>query len=234
MGDPHSNNEVFRSYSASGNTAPSIDFSNNSNRVISFKCFLLDTIAEVRGTVRDRRALLSLQDIAELFFTIRKLIEDNGNKIYTMAALKEEAVFRTMVTDRFLVPASPRPICRVRPQHWETTRRAVFEIAKLGPYEDLSTTLIDDVYLGPNYGVSVRTLVTGFRPFITGKGHIGMGPKTLEEGDVIMVPLGSKVPYAVRKREEGGYRLVGEAYTHGIMDGEILEMDCPVEMVELH
>lgn len=81
---------------------------------------------------------------------------------------------------------------------------------------------------------SVRGLVTGFRPFITGKGHIGMGPRTLEEGDGIMVPLGSKVPYAVRKRGEGGYRLVGEAYTHGIMDGEILEMDCPVEMIELH
>lgn len=49
-----------------------------------------------------------------------------------------------------------------------------------------------------------------------------------------MVPLGSKVPYAVRKRKEGGYRLIGEAYTHGIIDGEILAMCCPVEMIELH
>lgn len=153
MDDPHSNDEIFRSYSASGDTAPSIDFSNNSNKVISFKCFLLDTIAEVGGTVHDRQALLSLQDITELFFTISKLIEDNGNKIYTMAALKEEAVFRTMVTDRLLVPASPRLVCRVRPQHWETTRRAVYEIAKLEPWEDLSTTQIDDFFLEPNYGI---------------------------------------------------------------------------------
>jgi hypothetical protein len=104
----------------------------------------------------------------------------------------------------------------------------------LGPYKDLPTTLINNIYLGPNYGVSVRALVTGFRPFITGKGHIGMGPKTLEEGNIIIVPLGSKVSYTMRKREEGGYRLIREAYTHGIMDREILEIDYPIKIVKLY
>lgn len=144
--------------------------------------------------MHDRQALLSLQDITELYFKIRKLIEDNGNKIYTATALKDEAVFRTMVADRLLAPATPCPVYRIRPQHWETIRRAVFEIAKLESDEDLLTAQIDDYFLEPNYGISVRTLVVGFRPFITGKGHIGRDLELLKKVTLLWFHLDLRFP----------------------------------------
>jgi hypothetical protein len=43
-----------------------------------------------------------------------------------------------------------------------------------------------------------------------------------EAGDVICVLLGGSVPYILRPIDDS-YILIGEAYVHGIMDGEVLE-----------
>ena len=49
-------------------------------------------------------------------------------------------------------------------------------------------------------------------------------PKTrqaLEKGDSVFVLSGGKVPFILRGRDTGEYRLVGEAYVDGIMHGEV-------------
>jgi hypothetical protein len=40
------------------------------------------------------------------------------------------------------------------------------------------------------------------QPFITEKRYIGAGPTSLQEGDIIVVPLGSKVPVILRPKED--------------------------------
>ncbi|KAJ4296624.1 hypothetical protein N0V90_006672 [Kalmusia sp. IMI 367209] len=64
----------------------------------------------------------------------------------------------------------------------------------------------------------------GRRPFITKEGYLGLGPKDMRDGDVVVVVFGAEVPLVLRKAPEGGYELVGEAYVNGIMDGEVLDM----------
>lgn len=63
-------------------------------------------------------------------------------------------------------------------------------------------------------------------PFLTRrKGYVGMGPLQLQKGDVIVVLFGSRVPYALRPCGEPGrkrFKLIGEAYCDGVMDGELL------------
>ena len=53
---------------------------------------------------------------------------------------------------------------------------------------------------------------------------MGLGPTTVVQGDVVGVLGGCKVPVVLRGVGGGGggnrYRLVGETYVHGIMDGE--------------
>jgi hypothetical protein len=61
------------------------------------------------------------------------------------------------------------------------------------------------------------------RFFITKRGFFGLGPSTLKEGDVCSVLFGATVPFILR-RKETGYDLLGEAYLHGIMRGEAVEM----------
>ena len=53
-------------------------------------------------------------------------------------------------------------------------------------------------------------------------GWMGLGPNTLEENDLVVLLYGGDIPYILRPREEGGYVLVGEAYVHGVMLGEVM------------
>ncbi len=61
----------------------------------------------------------------------------------------------------------------------------------------------------------------GVRPFISDKGYVGLAPNHSLPGDKICLIFGAIVPYVLRAREEG-FQLVGEAYVHGIMDGEAM------------
>jgi hypothetical protein len=83
-------------------------------------------------------------------------------------------------------------------------------------------------------------MVPNHRFFITQKGYIGMGPPDTERGDQVWIFLGGQVPFIARKVEqdnvyEGNRRLhlVGDAYVHGIMDGEAFEKEHEVHSVWL-
>ncbi|KAF2811546.1 uncharacterized protein BDZ99DRAFT_277151 [Mytilinidion resinicola] len=73
----------------------------------------------------------------------------------------------------------------------------------------------------------------GRRPFITENGYVGVGPNGLKEGDEAVVVLGAAVPYVLRTESTGRRILIGDAYIHGVMDGELLEGKPTVEVFEL-
>jgi hypothetical protein len=59
------------------------------------------------------------------------------------------------------------------------------------------------------------------RVFRTATGHIGLGPRTMREGDVCVVAWGAVYPLMLRRcGEGGGFELVGPALVFGFMDGE--------------
>lgn len=55
--------------------------------------------------------------------------------------------------------------------------------------------------------------------------YVGIGPQGLQNDDEVWVVRGAHVPYVFRRMASGKYRLLGESYVHGIMDGEILERE---------
>ncbi|OCL13179.1 hypothetical protein AOQ84DRAFT_261660, partial [Glonium stellatum] len=58
-------------------------------------------------------------------------------------------------------------------------------------------------------------------------GYVCLAPSGVRVDDIIVVLLGASVPFILRRiignLEHEEYELIGEAYVHGIMDGEILE-----------
>ncbi|PTB38997.1 uncharacterized protein TrAFT101_007024 [Trichoderma asperellum] len=55
------------------------------------------------------------------------------------------------------------------------------------------------------------------------KSLFGLAPKEAEEGDLVCILFGCTVPVILRPIEDLGlYKLVGEAYVHGVMDGEAM------------
>jgi hypothetical protein len=68
----------------------------------------------------------------------------------------------------------------------------------------------------------------------TEKGYFGWAPEWCQKGDVVAVLAGGKVPYVLRPEPTSNfpeedrdsrkhYSVVGDAYIHGIMDGEVVQ-----------
>ncbi|KAE9378296.1 hypothetical protein N431DRAFT_435446 [Stipitochalara longipes BDJ] len=74
----------------------------------------------------------------------------------------------------------------------------------------------------------------GRRFFVTKKGYFGIGPAELAEGDQIYILAGGKVPLVLRPLSESQpntFELVGDCYTHGVMDGEAVT-EHPLDSVQ--
>ena len=59
----------------------------------------------------------------------------------------------------------------------------------------------------------------GRRLFVTGDGHLGLGPENLQHGDVVAILLGGQVPFILREQRQE-CSLIGECYVRGYMNGE--------------
>ena len=94
--------------------------------------------------------------------------------------------------------------------------------------QDPETERLENIYFFQMMGAS-----NGTKPLRTKKGYIGLGPASAEEGDVVAVLLGCEVPFMLRKEEDGQYRLIGEAYIHGIMFGELFAHDPKIDTFPL-
>ena len=78
---------------------------------------------------------------------------------------------------------------------------------------------IDAFY--PYMNISLR-----MRLFRTDNSLLGMGPRSTSEGDEAWVLQGARVPFVLRPNPDTGrYQLMGQAYVHGMMQGEALELD---------
>jgi hypothetical protein len=56
----------------------------------------------------------------------------------------------------------------------------------------------------------------------TKNGYLGLGVNAIKPGDKIFILLGSKSPVALRPSPDG-YKVVGEMYLEGVMNGEAMK-----------
>ena len=83
------------------------------------------------------------------------------------------------------------------------------------------------------YMVYLFTLLDHRQFFISQKGYIGLAPAIAEAGDTIAIIAGSETPFILRPNPGGeNFTLIGEAYTHGFMYGEIDNFDHREELLE--
>ncbi|KAH6866350.1 heterokaryon incompatibility protein-domain-containing protein [Alternaria rosae] len=73
------------------------------------------------------------------------------------------------------------------------------------------------------YENSATYLCSDRRFFVTESGRVGIGPRCMQPGDIVVVLRGGNKPFILRKKVDG-YWLLGQAYVHGIMDGEAVQI----------
>ncbi|KAF5671817.1 heterokaryon incompatibility (het-6OR allele) [Fusarium circinatum] len=74
-----------------------------------------------------------------------------------------------------------------------------------------------------NFEKHMRNATQGRKLFMTESGLLGLGPKTLGQTsskDEVWILMGARVPFILHHIEGSKYRVVGEAYVHGVMYGE--------------
>jgi hypothetical protein len=64
-------------------------------------------------------------------------------------------------------------------------------------------------------------------------GLFGWVPKNSVAGDVVVIFTGGTMPIVLRPKD-GYYTVVGDAYIHGVMDGEAIPSSASLEYLELH
>lgn len=77
--------------------------------------------------------------------------------------------------------------------------------------------------LAGRYWRLMATRCSNRRLFASNWGYLGLGPAAILVGDIIAVILGLDTPLVLRSVGIDGYQIVGEAYVHGIMDGEAMK-----------
>ncbi|KAG6032698.1 hypothetical protein E4U19_007273 [Claviceps sp. Clav32 group G5] len=74
------------------------------------------------------------------------------------------------------------------------------------------------------YASSLAMTVNRHALCVTREHLMGLVPLLAKNGDMIVVMHGCDVPYVLRRtQEQGYYQLVGEAYVHGVMNGEAMQ-----------
>ncbi len=62
---------------------------------------------------------------------------------------------------------------------------------------------------------------------MTNEGYMGIAPMEAEVEDVVVVVQGGQVPFVLRKggKEDAKWRLVGECYVGGLMNGKVMKSE---------
>ncbi|KAI4907839.1 hypothetical protein J4E90_009247 [Alternaria incomplexa] len=192
---------------------------------LSLRGLLVDQVEQVNSVyeVSDEEDL-DYRKIRDIMSDARQLVE--GRDSYKRYPAQWcEALWRTMIGD--LVMAE-YPIERAKATH----ASEFLEIERALNNEEFPPQGHQSNY--PPHGMSglfesLCGMVPNHAFFITKRGYLGMGPPTTLPEDQIWVFYNGDVPFVMRKRNteevENGYhelRLVGDAYVHGIMDGQAI------------
>lgn len=127
------------------------------------------------------------------------------NEVYGTTDQVKDALWKTPVVDRAYVYA------------WETAR------ASEKTHSSYQAVRAGNVFEGVKYTNIAYNKLFQRRPFRSAKGYIGLGPFGICENDTIWILPGTDVPFIFRPTKDGKFTVLGEAYVHGIMDGELLD-----------
>ncbi|KAF2471045.1 uncharacterized protein BDR25DRAFT_29912 [Lindgomyces ingoldianus] len=108
-------------------------------------------------------------------------------------------------------------------------------------YKERLSTVVESMFSGAYSPIGLAQLQHEFdqcggkkrRLFRTQHNYLGTGPRSLREGDEVWVLDGASVPFILRRSPTGNYKLIGEAYVHGVMHGELLGMGLPRRQITI-
>lgn len=205
-------------YAASGKSSAEVKFSANLC-FLTVKGFLIDMVERIYipfSPAIDKHSDFP-QDMKESEEGMRQIID-----LYrSLDAAKKEDLWRTMVTNRDTYDTSN--VIKPAPETLHHQFEVLMGLARIP--EAFEPSLAPDLrwkaYLRPLV-YNLKTSLAHHCILITTDGHTGVGPLTTKIGDLACVLFGGKFCYVLREENEEGCILLGDAYIHGVMHGELM------------
>lgn len=189
----------------------------------------LSQISVSQGADRYLLRLLGtkIDTIAELGTAWEPLVDSPFNREGAQQLLNEVETFchRSLLlsTPEQVSDAKMRIPCANQAGYGASRSRASSSIR-----EEYELLRLPETYTSDKVPMNHYRTAMGFqhnrKPFLSAEGYVGLVPAVAEIGDIIIIIFGATVPFVVRKLDGGKVQLIGEAFVHGIMDGEFLKV----------
>lgn len=174
-----------------------------------------------------------LEDISVVADCINELYQllNRGNTLrYPTGEDSETVVWRTLICNHARRSGEKAPgtyvdlyrslLCLIKAHDFTRQKPPRYHLESLS-FEDVLSQDPAQVFLNARVIISQALGVCySKRRGRTEHGYVGQFCLNVQVGDCVYIPLGSAVPYVIRPGSNKTYRLIGECYVHGIMNGE--------------
>lgn len=235
---------VGSGYRAAGSTISSLYF--RDRRTLAVDGILIDTVGNVSSkcpinSVRQEDAWVSVTKSINWFRELDIMVDSlrpNGGDLSVLYTNNrytwEEAYWRTLAADNSV----SRSATAYYRDCSKWVRRAEDAVIAAGGVEAQCAFKEEITQNEERFGEKFGGIMKSRSFFTTYHGYVGLGSSCMLPGDKVCIFLGGITPFIIREKtsvsaEHGSsiWTLVGEAYVHGLMDGEGLEMGVPEEIL---
>jgi hypothetical protein len=147
----------------------------------------------------------------------------SANTAYKTPSDEAEAIFRTLLADQWEDSSGGNGAWIRPPSRANVAYRTL--VSASNSIDDQRRLSTPGVVTEQVFNYAMRLTISRV-PLVTTRGFLGLGPPAAEVGDLVVVLGGGDVPFVLRSvgvRGDGArerFKLIGEAYVHGVMYGE--------------
>jgi hypothetical protein len=212
--DRHTENTKF---SASGKISPTIAF-NNANDKLALSIVQIGSVNSLTPIPIDQLHGAREKEVQQLFVDL-KYHSSKITSFHFDNGWLDEALFCIPIAFQKLL------VQRTGFTLHDAPKELVDGYWKLRSKPKTSSSMTEDSTKTQKYVQEVAKRAPGKNLFSCNSQYLGLGPKHMREGDSLVLIVGAEVPYILRDKKNGSFRLIGEAYVHGIMYGEFMHRD---------
>lgn len=220
---------LYRPFQAGGDRKPHLYISGDGN-ILNISGFIVDTIAQVGKPHLIPKPLSAAVGWAR-FWEVREAEVKHYRECDDIAATVrakwqeeefEEAYWRLLICNLAHLDQIKPPTPEFK-KGFEVMRYVVanHESLKCQQLDGIDTELVNHP-MGLHYFNALSTWSQGRVFSATTNDLLGWVPKGAAKDDVICIFFGADVPYVLRPDGPDHYRLIGESYIHGVMEGEAI------------
>ncbi|KAK5710532.1 hypothetical protein LTR15_012950 [Elasticomyces elasticus] len=196
--------------------AHAVPVGGNTNRELRFKGVLLDSVLWRGGSWQPENygEDFPYAEASRFLAEVEAMIVDQSGVLYGMSMEQwQEGLWRIPIADQY---TNDTGMC-IRAT---TAAKVGWEMVKLGQAaQSVKTSAL-------NWYQIAMSRLHGRRLARTRKGLLGLMPADVEVGDIVSILVGAEAPLLLRPETQGSaYKIVGESYLYGVMDGEAITKD---------